>query len=347
MARLISIALLLVGCGTSESAQNSGGPPPALVRVAEVQAGDLTDAWSALAEVQALDDASMASGASGPVARVTVREGDRVKRGDLLVEVDLDVAGAQLTSAEAAVREASAELDRRKSALDRRTSVSEGVLAAEELSEARAAVAVQDARVASLEAAAQQARAVVGRHRMRAPFDGVVAGRYVDPGDWVSIGTPVVDLISNEAVELRVSVPLELSRRLEPGLTVTIGEEGSGELIAVVPTLDRSTRTALVRITPDPALGLTAGQTVDVALPIQWTDVGVKIPRDAVLLDPKQDRVLKVVAGAAEAVPVTVLARGETDVLVQSDSLQVGDKVVTRGNERVRPGQPLRFEGEP
>lgn len=345
MASILPVLLALYGCGSSSADGAPKGPPPALVRVAEVETGDLTDAWSALAEVRALEDAALASGAAGPVARVTVREGDRVEGGDLLVEVDLSVVSAQLRAAEAAVAEAKAELDRREAALDRRTGVSEGVLAAEELAEARAAVAVQQARLASLEAAASEARAIVGRHRIRAPFDGVVAGRHVDPGDWVGVGTPVIDLLSTEAVEVRVSVPLELSRRLEPGLTVDIGT-GKGGLVAVVPTLDPSTRTALVRIAPDPELQLTAGQTVDVALPIQWTDVGVKIPRDAVLLDPKQDRVLKVVQGAAVAVPIDVFARGESAVLVRSEDLQVGDRVVTRGNERVRPGQTLRIEGE-
>ena len=333
----------LVGCGSGDEAAGPGGPPPALVRVAAVESGDLTDAWAAVAEVRALENASLAAGAAGPVAAVRVREGDRVERGTLLVEIDLALVAAQLARATAAVAEAEAELERRRLALERRKAVREGVLAEEEISEAEAAVAIQEARVDGLRAAEQEAEAVVGRHRVRAPFAGVVAGRSVDPGDWVSVGTPVVDLISLDAVEVRVSVPLQLSRKLEPGMTVQVGG-GTGELVAVVPTLDPTTRTALVRIAPEPSLGLTAGQAVDVALPVEWRDLGVKVPRDAVLLDPKQDRVLKVVDGAAEAVPVEVLARGEDAVLVQSDGLAVGDRVVTRGNERVRPGQALRIE---
>lgn len=338
------LSLLVLAACAEEAAPGASGPPPALVRVAPVESGELTEAWMATADVRALDRAGLASGAAGAVSRVLVREGDRVHRGDLLVEVQLDLASAQLAAARASVAEAEAELARRELALSRRKSVKEGVLAAEELTEAETALSAQKARLEAARAAEQEATAVLGRHRVRAPFAGVVAGRHVDAGDWVGVGTPVIDLIGIDSVEARTHVPLELATRLEAGQPVEVNG-GSGELVAIVPTLDETTRTALVRIAPDPELGLVPGQVVDVGLPVTWAGLGVKVPRDAVLLDPQQDRVLKVSEGSALSVPVEILARGEAAVLVRGEGLAVGDSVVTRGNERVRPGQPLRIEG--
>jgi hypothetical protein len=69
------------------------------------------------------------------------------------------------------------------------------------------------------------------------------------------------------------------------------------------------------------------------------------VPRDALLLDPDQARVLRVDDGVATAVPVEIVATADAAALVQGEGLSVGDAVVTRGNERVRPGQPVRVEG--
>jgi multidrug efflux pump subunit AcrA (membrane-fusion protein) len=101
----------------------------------------------------------------------------------------------------------------------------------------------------------------------------------------------------------------------------------------------------LVRMKPAPGVGLTAGDAIDVQLPVSWNGAGVKVPRDALLLDPDQARVLEVEAGVATARDVEVLATADGFALVTGEGLSVGDAVVTRGNERVRPGQAVRVEG--
>ncbi|MBW1904953.1 MAG: efflux RND transporter periplasmic adaptor subunit, partial [Deltaproteobacteria bacterium] len=77
-----------LGCeGEAPAKTGPNGPPPARVAVAEVRSGSIEAQWSFLGDVNALQHARLASGASGEVRRVLVRVGDKVERGDLLVEV--------------------------------------------------------------------------------------------------------------------------------------------------------------------------------------------------------------------------------------------------------------------
>ena len=337
---VFTAAVALMGCGSEPSER--GAPPPALVRVAPVEAGALAEPWNAVGEVHALEDAALAVGSDGPVARVLVREGDTVARGDLLLELDLALVQAQWRAAQAAVEEAAAELARLEAALGRREAVGARVLGKEELEDAQQAVSAQRARVHARQAEVARVAAVMERQRLRAPFDGVITSRSADPGDWVRTGTPLLSLVSTGAVEVQVRVPVTVAQRLHAGDPVEVGG-APAKVVAVVPTLDASTRTALVRIAPDGAM--VAGQAVDVTVPIQWQDRGVKVPRDALIADPEQARLVRVTDGKAEVMPVVVLVSTRTEALVEADGLSVGDVVVVRGNERVRPGQEVRIEG--
>lgn len=344
----VLLTALLTGCpGGSEDAgaAPSSGPPPALVRVAEVGPGELTESWSALGEVVALQRAELAAEVTGKVGRVGLREGELAERGAALVQLEDSLALAQEASARAAHQEAKVELERREAVLGRREAAGASVLSAEELADARANVEAQAARVEVLFQAAREATLIRQRHRVEAPFSGQVTRRHVDPGDWVTQGQPLLELVSLEAVEVQVSVPQSLGRQLQPGLEVGL-DGGTGTVEAVVLALDSTSRTSLVRLRPGDGLSLVPGEALSVTLPVAWSGVGVTVPRDALLQDPSETRVIEVVDGAAQPVVVEVVATSGDLALVTGEGLTTGDHVITRGNERVRPGQAVRVEGE-
>jgi len=331
----------LTACGGAAS--DRGAPAAALVRVATVQSGTLTESWHTVGEVHALQQASLAVGADGPVARVLVREGDRVDAGALLLELDLSLARADALAAGAAVDEAQAELARLEGALKRREKVGGEVVGHEVLEDAAQAVVAQQARLEGRRADAGRASALLERQRLRAPFSGVVTSRSADPGDWVRTGETLLSLVSTEQTEVHARVPEAIAQRLQAGDTVSIS--GSAvPVLAVVPTLDPTTRTSLVRIQAPPHT--VVGDAIDVTVPVEWTDKGVKVPRDALIADPEQARLVRIVDGKADVVPVRVLVSTQTEALVEGDGLIQGDIVVVRGNERVRPGQAVRIEGK-
>ena len=84
------------------------------------------------------------------------------------------------------------------------------------------------------------------------------------------------------------------------------------------------------------------GAAVDVILTVERSEEGaLVIPRDALVYGIAKTQVVKSVEGKAEPVPVEVVARGRDELLIRADGLSEGDTLVTRGNERVFPGQPL------
>lgn len=343
---------LALACGAPEAPEGAqDGPPPALVQVAAVRSGALNDAWSALGEVHPLDQATLAAGAAGLVRSVGAREGEAVAAGALLLELDTDLVRAQLDAALAEAERAETLLAEARSRLGRASGVQVGALAPADVEALRAEVGSLDAQARALRARAREAQASLDRHRVRAPFAGVLTRRSVDPGEWVQPGQAVLELVSAQDLELRARVGAELVVLLGPGSVVTatgrsaLGQpvEIQAEVVAVVPALDGDSRTALVRARPAQAAGLTPGASVPMRFPVTLeSGEALVVPRDALLLSPGEDRVMRVVEGKAEPVTVKVLAAGESEVLVAPEGLAVGDLLIVRGNERVRPGQAVK-----
>jgi RND family efflux transporter MFP subunit len=344
--RHLFLSLLLGACSGGAAADQSAAPPPALVQVASAQPGSLSDRWTVPGDVRALDRAELAAGAAGPVAEVSVREGDRVTAGQTLLQIDAAPAVARAQSLRAAADETVASLAKARKDRDRIEQVSDSVLAEAERDAARAEVATLEARLRSQRAAAREAGVAVARHEVQAPFDGVVAARHVDRGDWVTVGQRVLDLVSVDQVDVRVDAARELADQVGPGDSVSLGT-AAGHVVAVVPSLDPVTRTSVVRLVPDDgAHGLVPGSTIPVGFQVERrAQDGALVPRDALVLGPVDTKVVRVAEGHADIVIVQVLATSAELALVEG--ISPGDSVVVRGAERLRPGQALNVAAEP
>ncbi|MEM9727408.1 MAG: efflux RND transporter periplasmic adaptor subunit [Myxococcota bacterium] len=344
----VAAGLLLFACkGEAPAKSEAGeGPAPARVRVGEVRKGSITAEWSFLGDVRALKRASLAAGAPGEVQEVVVRVGDRVDRGDLLVVIDPSLAAARVRAAQASQNAGAAQAERAQRDAERLSTAGPDIAAAAEIEQATSERKRALAERRRLKAAEAEARAELGRHRVRASFDGVIADRMVDPGDWVEPGDDVIELVDDEGVEVLVSAPPELAQYLKAG-DKAVMRHGSAAapatIVGVVRALDDASRTIRVRLTPDePATWLLPGAAIDVLLTVERSEPGaVVIPRDALVYGIADLHVVRDSDGRAEVVPVEVVARGREELLIVAEPLQPGDKLVTRGNERVFPGQPL------
>ncbi len=338
------MALACEGEAPAKSGPN--GPPPARVWVGEVRDGSIEAQWSFLGDVSALQHARLAAGASGEVRRVLVRVGDRVKQGDMLVEIDPSLASARVRAASASKQAGAAQLERAQRDAERLSTAGPDIAAAAEIEQATSERKRATAERGRLKAAEAEARAALGRHRVKAPFEGVVANRRVDPGDWVDPGVEVIELIDDRDVEVLASIPPEVARFLSVGdkASFSLGPETTSATIrGIVRALDAESRTVRLRLAPDETTTwLLPGAAVDVLLTVQRSEPGaLVVPRDALVYGIAGLKVVKSVDGKAEPVPVEVVARGREEVLVRAEGLAAGDTVLTRGNERVFPGQPL------
>lgn len=347
------LSLLVAGCKGEAPAKSdaSEGPPPARVQVAETKGGSISAEWSFLGDVRALKRAKLAAGAAGEVLEVRVRVGDRVKKGDLLVDIDPSLATARVRAARASKQAGAAELERAQRDSDRLIGAGPDIAAQAEIEQATSERKRAVAERGRLKAAEAEARAQLGRHRVRAPFDGVVANRLVDPGDWVDPGVMVVELVDDTEVEVLVSAPPDVAQYIATNDKALLRHRNASipaTVRGVVRALDDESRTVRVRLVPDEtAVWLLPGAAVDVLLTIERSEPGaVVIPRDALVYGIADIHVVKVADGRAEPVPIEIVARGREEILVKAESLAAGDSVVTRGNERVFPGQPLTIVPE-
>jgi RND family efflux transporter MFP subunit len=354
LAAAAALALAPACSGAGEAAAANGkngktpGPRPAKVVVAEARAGAVEDVWSFPGEARARARAQLAAGAGGEVVRVTVRIGDRVKRGELLVEVDPDLAAARLAVARARVQDAEENLAQAVREAKRLAKLREGVVPELEREQTRSQEARAAAELAARKAEAREARAQLDLHRLRAPFDGVVARRSVDRGDWVRVGDPALEVVSDGELDVIVDAGPALVGKVQAGDRARLRRPVEAELrvVGVVPALDPTTRTLRVRLVPvGEVAGLLPGASVEVGFPVRLGgDGGVVVPHDAVLFDGSSSRVVVNDGGKAALLDVEVLARSESEVMVAAEGLAPGAEVLVRGNERVRPGQPLEVE---
>lgn len=363
------LAGLVTGCGGEEAGAKSAPPPAAApVETALARAGVLVDERSFVGEVRSLRSAELALGAAGEIVMLEVREGDRVEAGQLLVELDKAQASARVSAAAASRRESERELEQARREAERAAELGD-VLASETIEQDAARAEALEARKRRFGAEIRAAQAQLSDFQLLAPFDGIITMRSADLGQWVNPGETVLELVADEELEILVDLSPELAPSLRVGDRVALrpaagvvaagasGErEGEAEILGVVPALDRTTRTIGVRLRPlAPRPWLVPGAPVELGFPVRYAAQGsaedpqaraiagaVIVPRDALVLGAVDVRVILVEEGKARAVQVEVHASAGEDALVSGAELVAGAEVVTRGNERLRPGQEVR-----
>lgn len=347
---LIALAMAAAGCSESESpaAKPQAGPPPALVELGTVEAGAVTDGWAFLGRVQPALSADIAAAVSGHVLEVTAREGDQVKKGEKLVRLDTGDVSAQVNAARAVLRGIATELALAEKQNERIAKLGFPTVSEPEKERYQQAVDVLRAKQATQQAELRRIQVTLSHHLIKAPFAGAVRARNVDPGAWVNVGQPVMSLVSTEDTEVLVDVSAELGTRLQVGELATLRGRGEvpAEIAGVVPAVDETTGTMRIRLIPRERPGwLIAGIPIDVEFAVTFSgEGGVTVHPDALVKGATGTRVVKVAEGKGLSIPVEVIASTKDKALVRGEGLVAGDQVVVRGNERLRPGQPLKVK---
>lgn len=332
---------------TGKNAASAAPERPAPVAVSSAAPGPLEVVERYFGELRAVTDAALGAGEAGRVVRVHVREGDRVKKGQVLLELDAGLVRAEASRARAQANQSDVELEQAERDAKRAAELGkESIVSKTEIESAQTRAEAVAASKRGAKASVQVIRERIARHRIVAPFDGVIARRNADPGDWLTPGFAALSLVTDDRVEIFARVPPGLLDRLGNLDSASARIEKDGDSVAatvagVVGALDPATRTALVRLRPNEQKPwLRAGDTAHAAFTVTRMG-GLVVPRDALVYGVADVRVIKVVDGKAVPAKVTVTAAAENRALVQSKELGAGDTIVVRGNERLRPGQSV------
>lgn len=374
----IALGLMLILCGLfpagcrsrSSPAQQTASGPHATTRVATYRVAQ--HAFQRRVEFPATllsaKDVTIVSKVPGEVQRITVVEGDRVQRGQLLVQLDqrdfaiaLRQAKAQFAAAQAGIETAQAGLDAvdtthaRVAALVQKEAVSKASF--DDVDGQRKVTAAQlkgaQAQAELGKVAIDAAATNLGYTTIRAPFDGVVSKRMVDPGARVVPQAPLLAIIDASNVKVEGGVPEGELPYVKQGSPASIIVEalGTTALQAVVdrldPVVDPRTRTATVTVMLPNADGrLQPGMSARVVLDLGQAEAPA-VPDDALIkseLGASRGEVVVVKDGRAHRREL-VLGQRAGDVVEVKKGLTAGDEIVRGGQEKLEEGQAVEVEG--
>ena len=324
-------------------AQGGGkGPPPAPVVVAPAEKRMLAPVTWYPGTVISRNRARVAAGVEGRLEWVA-EVGASIAEGEVVARLDDALLRQSLAEDEAAVARVRARL----TYLDAQVERLDKLVTQNTATRSRLEEAVAERDVAHSELSAARARVALTRERLertriKAPFGGIVTERMKHSGEWAKSDEAVVRIVDAGTLEVQTWIPVEALEFVREGSELALETnpgKTSGRVRTIVPVGDNRSRLYELRVRID-GRSWPVGQDVRVAVPTAAPRAVVAIPRDALVLRRDGAAVFRVDGnGLAERVAVTPgIAQGP---LIEVDGVAPGDRVVTRGGERLRPGQPV------
>ena len=377
MAWVFALAVTLVILGAMiwwHSVSNAAAVTTAVARDAAGGGNSERIVLNASGYVTARREATVSSKVTGKVTEVLIEEGMKVKAGQIVARLDdsnvkasLDVAAAQLASAQAALAETEAQLKTADQEFQRTTDLARQHIASQsDLDQAESNAKSLQAHLAQqkLEVVVAERQVAMWQQQMddmiiRAPFDGVITTKNAQPGEMISpvsagggyprtgIGT-IVDMAS---LEIEIDVNESYIHRVEPGQPVEATLDAYPDwkipckVIAIIPTADRQKSTVKVRVGFD---RLDPRILPDMSVKVAFRDQGgapagrtVLVPKNSVLNRDGHDVVFIVRDGHAERRAVTVSDTQNEDSAL-SAGVAAGEKVVVDAPADLKDGMAVK-----
>jgi membrane fusion protein, multidrug efflux system len=325
----------------SSPASAAAARPPA-VEVARVEVVKLTDEASAVGSLRSRQSVVLRPEVSGRVTQLNFRDGQRVRRGEVLVQLDDQLPLAQIQQAQAELSIAQANHKRNQEL------VAQGFISQRSVEESAANLQVAQAKLAL-------AKATAARLRILAPFDGIAGIRTVNVGDYLKDGADIVNIEDLDAMYVDFRLPERFQSKVRRGQTALVeldalaGRRYAAVVQAIDPLVDANGRSVGVRACVDNRhLQLRPGMFARVTAVFGDRENARVVPEEALVPQAGRQFVIRLVDGPdqdtkiAQRVEVQVGIRRPGRVEI-TEGLQPGDLVVTAGQQRVqRDGMPVR-----
>ncbi|WP_052518905.1 efflux RND transporter periplasmic adaptor subunit [Archangium violaceum] len=353
-------ALALAGCGRTQGQGGpqggaggpGGGGQPLPVEVMELRPGPVRDTGEYLGTLISRRSITVFPQVAGYVQRISVKPGQVVKEGQLLLEVDPRRERAGVRSARAQRASALAQREFARSTRKRAEQLlREGLMSRQDYEQAVAQAAAAEASARSAEAQLQAQQVELGYYRVEAPFAGVMGDIPVKVGDYVTPQTALTNVDQSRALELSVSVPPERASEVKPGSTRLEVLDGEGQPVVsapvffVAPTPDPRTQLVELKAAFDNTQGLRAGQVVHTQV-VYATREALRLPTFAVTQQSSQFFAMVAVQGdggpmVAQRRPVK-LGGLQGNYYELLEGLEPGTQVIVGSLQQLRDGQPIQ-----
>lgn len=327
---------------------NRGGGPsfgPATVEVDTVKTGRIVETRESVGTVRAFESITVTAKVAGVIDKIGFDEGQQVKAGDVLVQLDAAERQADIDQAIAEASRAVALRNEIAIKLDRAQTLSRtGAGTNAQVEDLTAQLKSLEGSIASAQAQRKAAEARLQDLTIRAPFNGRVGTRSVSLGAYIAPGTRITSLDDLSRVRLDFAVPENLLGRLQPGQTVNAISAAykdrifKGKVSTIDPRVDQATRTA--RLTAEfenVDEALKPGMFLSVALEVSVKNDAVLVPEEAIVSEGLRHVIYPVKDNKVERRVIVIGQRqgGKVEVV---NGLNAGETIVVLGVQRVRPG---------
>lgn len=330
------------------SSGKKGGPPVETVSTAAVVAEKWERSVESVGSLRAVQGADLSTESSGVIANILFENGQEVKKGDLLVELDHETESANLRSAEAEADLARTVYERTKRLRVNNTVPQSDLDAAE-------------SQLRKTAALVEQLKSTINKKQLSAPFSGRLGIREVNLGQFVDNGDKIVSLQSLDPIFVDFLLPQQLIGGLAVGQPLELitdvypGRSFEGKLTAINSEIDPVTRNIRLQGTLQNADGaLRPGMFARVILTLGEAEEVVSVPATALISAPYGDSVFVLETETAEEGASRTVARqrfirtgrARGDFVSVTQGVKPGETVVTAGAFKLRSGTPVEVNND-
>ena len=316
------------------------GPPASAISTIVTKQQPWQDLRETVAEVQALQGAMLAAESAGRVSKVLAQDGASVKQGDLLVELDDSVEKASYQASRVQADLLYKTFERKKNLFDKKA------ISADEFDRAQLTF-----RASKLEA--DSLKATWERKFIRAPFDGVVGVRRVNPGQYVELGDPIIPLHNTSELYLYFDVSQIEGPKIKVGDKITYPSLELSSVELSVQAVDTAAngfgKTYRVKSNTFSSTSIRPGEFIRIAYGIGQTENKIVIPSSAINYAPYGDSVYVVEKKDKQTIvnPKFIKVIGQRgDLTAISTGLNEGEEIATSGVFKLRPGATVLINNE-
>lgn len=331
-----TVLALFTGCSRPETATTGGAAlPPARVRTAQVRLESVPVLTEITGTVRPLRRATLAAKLMGAIEELPVILGQPVRAGDVLVRISAGEISARLAQAQAQLDQAQRDLARERDLLPKNASTPDLVRNLE-------------TRVTLSEAMVREAGTMLGYAVVRAPFDGLVARKFAEAGDFASPGVPLLEIEGGGAFQVEAGIPDSLVGALQTGATADIAITSAGvaftaALAELSSAADANAHTVTAKFTVPAGVVVRSGQFARVQVPGAPVRV-LLAPATAVSRLGQMERVFVVGEGNRAVLRLVKTGAVRGDRLEILAGLDDGERVVLAPSAALREDQPLEIQ---
>lgn len=342
--------------GNKEAAQTFGAAPVKVFRAVRTR---ISEKLFYTSTIEAWQKINLTPDVGGKIARILVNEGDRVGKGQVLAELDIEAITLQLRQAEAALAVAQASFNNAKTNLERMERlIKEKAVSDQQYEQVKLSYDSAKAQLEQAHAAVNLAQHSLDVAILRAPFSGVIASKNAEVGDVInpmmggfSPGSAggVLTLVDFSRVKIRVDVSGADIGRIHKGQPAILrvptlpGREFNGTVQVVNLAADPQTKKFGIEISADnPDQTLRPGTFGEVIIEVQSHENALAVPQKAVL----ENSYVFITQDGKAAKKEIALGLQNTTMVEVSSGIAEGDLVIVEGNFGLEDGAPVEVTGE-